>query len=81
MQPLGEVRLFAFPNPPRSWVRCDGRLLMIIENPALYSLLSTNYGGDARSTFAVPNIPPLSDDGPFFCICVTGSYIAPRPQF
>jgi len=57
MEPfLGEIRIFAFGSPPRGWARCDGRLLPISSNAALFSILGTTYGGDGRVTFALPDL-------------------------
>lgn len=53
---LGEIRPFAFNFPPRSWAQCDGQLLPIAQNQSLYSLLGTVYGGDGRTTFALPDL-------------------------
>jgi microcystin-dependent protein len=57
MQPyLGEIRLLPFGFAPVGWQDCDGSLLSIAENDALFVLLGTNYGGDGVSTFAVPDL-------------------------
>lgn len=53
---LGEVRIFAGSFAPRGWAFCDGTLLPVSQNQALYSLLGTAYGGDGRTTFALPNL-------------------------
>lgn len=52
----GQIILFAGDYAPRDWVPCDGRTLSIQEYPALYSLVTTTYGGDGRTTFAVPDL-------------------------
>jgi len=52
---LGEVRMFAGNFAPRNWAYCDGQLLPISQNTALFSLLGTIYGGDGRTTFALPD--------------------------
>lgn len=51
---LGEVRWFAGNFAPRGWAKCDGQLLPISSNTALFSLLGTMYGGDGRTTFGLP---------------------------
>jgi len=57
MEPyLGEIRLFSFSKIPQGWLPCDGRTLTIQQNPALYSLLGTQYGGDGRVNFALPDL-------------------------
>ena len=53
---LGEVRMFAGNFAPRGWAFCDGQLLPISQNQALFSLLGTTYGGDGRTTFALPDL-------------------------
>ena len=52
---VAEVRIFAFNFPPTGWAYCNGQLMPISQNTALFSLLGTTYGGDGRSTFALPN--------------------------
>ncbi|MBT3200071.1 MAG: hypothetical protein HN350_09160, partial [Phycisphaerales bacterium] len=53
---IGEVGMFAGNFAPRSWAFCDGQLLPIAQNTALFSILGTTYGGDGRTTFALPNL-------------------------
>lgn len=53
---LGEIRLFAFDAVPQNWTPCNGQVLQIRDNPALYSLLGTMYGGDGNATFALPDL-------------------------
>ena len=53
---LGEIRMFAGNFAPTGWAFCDGQLLPIAQNTALFSLLGTNFGGDGRQTFALPNL-------------------------
>jgi len=53
---LGEIRLFGGNYAPEGWVFCDGRLLSIFQNEALYALVGTTYGGDGMTTFAVPDL-------------------------
>src|ERR1700749_3333919 len=53
---LGEVRLFPYNFAPRGWMLCNGQLLSISQNTALFSLLGTIYGGDGRTTFALPDL-------------------------
>ncbi|HSS19887.1 MAG TPA: tail fiber protein [Pyrinomonadaceae bacterium] len=52
---IGEIRMVAFNFAPAGWANCDGQLLPIAQNPPLFSLLGTTYGGDGRSTFALPD--------------------------
>ncbi len=53
---VGEVTLFAGNFAPRGWAFCAGQLLPIAQNTALFSLLGTNYGGDGRTTFGLPDL-------------------------
>src|ERR1043166_774721 len=53
---LGEIRIMSFGFPPKGWALCDGQLLPINQNQALFSLLGTTYGGDGRVNFALPNL-------------------------
>lgn len=53
---VGEIRLFAGVRIPAGWQICDGRLLSIDEHNGLYGLLGTNYGGDGRATFGIPDL-------------------------
>jgi len=55
-QYLAEVRPFAFGHAPPGWARCDGQLLPIAEHEALFSLLGTTFGGDGKTTFALPDL-------------------------
>lgn len=57
MEPLlGEIRMFAGDFAPAGWSFCDGRLLSISENEALFTLLGTSYGGDGQTTFGLPDL-------------------------
>jgi microcystin-dependent protein len=53
---VAEIRIFAFNFAPTGWAFCDGQILPISQNTALFSLLGTTYGGDGKSTFALPNM-------------------------
>lgn len=53
---IGEVKLFAGNFAPRGWAFCEGQLLPISQNSALFSILGTTYGGDGRTTFALPDL-------------------------
>jgi microcystin-dependent protein len=53
---VGEIRMVGFNFAPQGWAMCNGQLLPIAQNTALFSLLGTNYGGDGRSTFGLPNL-------------------------
>ena len=53
---IGEIRIWPYNFAPRGWAFCDGQLLPIANNTALFSILGTIYGGDGRSTFGLPNL-------------------------
>lgn len=57
---LAEVTMFGFNFPPKGWAFCNGQLMSISQNTALFSLIGTYYGGDAKSTFALPNIQGMA---------------------
>lgn len=65
---IGEIRIVAFDFAPRGYAFCDGQLLPISQNTALFSLIGTTYGGDGRTTFALPDLrgrfPLNSGNGP-----------------
>jgi microcystin-dependent protein len=53
---VAEIRMFGFNFPPKGWASCNGQLLPISQNTALFSLLGTNFGGDGKVTFGLPNL-------------------------
>jgi microcystin-dependent protein len=53
---VAEIRMFGFNFAPTGWAQCNGQLLPISQNTALFALLGTFYGGDGKSTFALPNL-------------------------
>jgi len=53
---LGEIRMVGFNFAPQGWAMCDGQLLSIAQNTALFALLGTTYGGDGQTTFALPDL-------------------------
>jgi microcystin-dependent protein len=53
---VAEIRMFGFSFAPKGWAFCNGQLLPISQNTALFSLLGTYYGGDGKSTFALPDL-------------------------
>jgi microcystin-dependent protein len=53
---LAEIRIFPFNFPPTGWAFCDGQIMPISQNTALFALLGTTYGGDGKSTFALPDL-------------------------
>jgi microcystin-dependent protein len=65
---VAEIRVFPFTFAPKGWALCNGQLLPISQNTALFALLGTFYGGDGKSTFALPNlqgsVPVNTGQGP-----------------
>ena len=65
---VAEIRIFPFNFAPRGWAWCDGQLLPLSQNTALFSLLGTTYGGDGQSTFGLPDLRgrlPIHQGGGF----------------
>lgn len=60
---IGEIRLFASAFAPKNWSYCDGSIIAIRSNTALFSILGTTYGGDGQTTFALPNLAGRSAVG------------------
>ncbi|MEM9763709.1 MAG: tail fiber protein [Pseudomonadota bacterium] len=63
---IGEIRAFGFGFAPRGWAACDGQLLPIKANEALYALIGATYGGDGKTNFALPDLRgrmPIGVDG------------------
>ena len=56
---LSEIRIMSFVFAPKGWALCNGQLLPINTNTALFSLLGTTYGGDGKTTFALPTAKPI----------------------
>ena len=78
---IGQVGTFGFDFCPRGWAKMNGQLLSISQNTALFSLLGTSYGGDGRSTFALPLMQPiltLDRKAIPWCISLQGIF-PPRP--
>lgn len=72
---LGQIRLFAFNFAPRGWMLCDGTTLPISQYTAVFSLVGTTYGGDGRTTFALPNLKGKEPiPGSTYCICMEGVF-------
>jgi len=76
---IGEIRLFAGNFAPSGWEFCSGQTLSIDQNEALFSILGTQYGGDGKVNFQLPNLAPLKEaDGGqtpiLYIICLEGRY-------
>jgi len=67
---LSEIRMMSFNFPPKGWAFCNGQLLPINQNQALFSLLGTTYGGNGQTTFALPNLQGRTPvhEGPGFTL-------------
>ncbi len=76
MEPfIGLVKLFPYNFAPRGWAPCEGQLLPIAQNTALFSLRGTNFGGDGRSNFALPDLRDLQPaDNMRYFIALQGEY-------
>src|SRR3979490_59142 len=74
---VAEIRIFAGNFAPIGWALCDGQLLPISQNTALFSLLGTYYGGDGKSNFALPN---LQGSTPIFWGQGTGCSLSDRGE-
>ena len=76
MEPtLGQIQLFPYNFAPKDWAFCEGQLLPISSNSALYSLIGTQFGGDGRTTFALPDMrgnDPVPNTR--YCIALTGEF-------
>jgi Phage Tail Collar Domain len=71
---LGQVASFAYQFAPAGWLPCDGRLLSIMQNQPLFSLLGTTYGGNGETVFALPHLKPVGSQGPGYFIAIQGAY-------
>ena len=76
MEPfLGQIQLLPYTFAPRGWMLCDGQSLSIAQNTALFSLIGTNFGGDGKTTFALPKLAgPATSVG--YYIAVQGIFPA-----
>lgn len=61
---IGEIAEFGFEFAPIGWADCDGRLMQINDNQALFALLGITYGGDGIHTFGLPDLRPFANPGP-----------------
>lgn len=78
---IGEIRRFPYQMIPGGWLACDGQLLSTTQYAALYQLITNTYGGEAGSTFALPNLQgaiPVSQGGTAGALGTTS--FAPGPQ-
>lgn len=72
---IGQIAIFPYSFAPADWLLCDGALLQIQTNGALYSLIGNKFGGDGRTTFALPNLQGFEmRPGTAYYICTNGIY-------
>ena len=74
---LGEIRMFGGNFAPKGWHLCDGTKLTVKGNEALFSVIGSKFGGDGRTTFALPKMEPMIvNNGPnvIYFICITGPF-------
>ena len=75
MQPfLGQIQAFPFSFTPQGWLPCNGQLLPIPQYTALFYLIGTVYGGDGKTTFALPKLAPIAPQGPGYFIAIEGYF-------
>jgi microcystin-dependent protein len=76
MEPFfGQIQAFGFNYAPVGWAACEGQIMSIQQNTALFSLLGTTYGGDGHTTFALPDFRAASArDNVHYCIATNGVY-------
>ena len=73
---LAEVKICGFAFPPKGWALCNGQILPINQNQALFSLLGTTYGGDGRTTYGLPDLRAAAPNGLTYSICTQGIFPA-----
>jgi len=79
MEPLlGQIQIFPFNWAPRGWALCDGALLPIAANQALFSLLGCSFGGNCETNFALPNYGSISPTGSHYFICINSNNFPQR---
>ncbi len=72
---LGQIVAFPYSFVPVGWMPCNGQILSIQQNMALYSLLGNKFGGDGRNTFGIPNLQGAEAiPGTAYYICISGVY-------
>ena len=71
---LAQIALFSFDFAPQGWSFCDGKLLPIAQNDALFMMLGTTFGGDGESTFGLPNLTAAAPPNLHYCISLFGAF-------
>lgn len=59
---IGQIAIFPWDWAPRNWAKCDGQLMSIRENSALFALIGTEFGGNGRDNYALPNLSPIKTE-------------------
>src|SRR6266480_1882086 len=70
---VGEFTCFGFKRELEGWIKCEGQLLSVQEFKQLFSVVGKLYGGDGKTTFGLPNCPPITEDGGEFRISAVGA--------
>ena len=76
---IGQIDIFPFDFAPQGWAYCQGQLLPIAQNVALFSLIGNKFGGDGETTFALPDYKGLAPEGSNYFICLEGGVEVTRP--
>ena len=72
---IGQIAIFPYTFAPANWALCDGKLLPISQHTALFSLIGVQFGGDGKTTFALPNLTKqVPVKGSRYIMCVEGIY-------
>ena len=72
---LGQIQLFPYDFAPLGWLQCNGQVMNIVQNTALYSLIGATFGGNGQTTFGIPNLTNTSPvAGMQYYICISGLY-------
>ena len=71
---IAEIRIFPWNFAPRGWADCNGQLVAISQNTALFALLGTTYGGNGQTTFALPDLRAVAPNGLTYSICMQGIF-------
>ena len=72
---LGDIQLFPYSFVPRDWAECNGQLLPVMQNQALFALIGPRFGGDGRTTFGLPNLQGAEPvQGTRYCIALEGIF-------
>lgn len=74
---LGQIAIFPYSYVPKGWALCDGKILPVAQNPALYSLIGNTFGGQTGVNFALPACVGLAPSGSQYFIALAGIYPPP----